>query len=188
MPPPGAAGRFLSELREGLRDGIQIVCVFQSSARSGRGGRPQNLKMRHFDTTIPGPIPSTQALRPVREVWGSPFGEHSRDGRNGHSHPNGPLPFHLELQWANREYRRADRDSFERTFREPRRSGAVEDQFHGVRCAHVRTSGPITPTSHVLIHARLGEILPVRDTNRVARLSSAYQPSARAGSIVDLMI
>lgn len=132
--------------------------------------------------------------RTVREACGSAFHEHLRVGLNDNDAQarctDGPLPFDLELQRVNRWYRQAERDTFEPTIRPATACVNSARACKDAAAAHEKSAECSKPSSMTakLMNARLGEILPVRDTHKVARLSSAYQPSARAGSIVDTMI
>lgn len=149
-------------------------------------------KMQTSATISAAAPPAIHHPRAVRESSESSFHEHLRasnhDARNHDRPPQFPLPFYLELQQANRQYRRAERDTFEpvspaRRFCATTPSAArvcnLAPATEAVRSNAIKDTG---------FNARLGDIQPVRDTHKVARLSSTYQPSARAGSIVDLMI
>ena len=140
---------------------------------------------------------ATHHPRVIRESSEPSFHEHLRANNNSSSNNNAhketqstqaSLPFSLELQQANRQYRRAERDTFEPV--------SVARPFHissrgAARvCEYAPAAKPLrtNPLEDKVFNAKLGEILPVRDTHKFARLRSAYQHSARAGSIVDLMI
>lgn len=165
-----------------------------SSRRVVTVGRshPAKLQMQTSATIPAATSPVIQYPRVIRESNESSFHEHlsasNNEVREHNQSPQAPLPFYLELQQANRQYRRAERDTFEHvSLAKPFHAGphgTARVCEHAPATANARTN----PLENKLFNARLGEILPVRDTHKVARLSSAYQPSARAGSIVDLMI
>ncbi len=138
-------------------------------------------------------IPTPHAIthpRTIRESCASSFNDHLRNSnqQDRAARADGPLPFDLELQKANQQYRRAERDTFEPSALNTPPGTRIHDAARACEPGPAVNSLRATPTDPTLSTARLGEILPVRDTHKVARLSSAYQPSARAGSIVDLMI